>query len=192
MAAPRRRPGDDRPVAEGVDLTVISVINQYRHEADQARKERVRLNKVNRDAYLGIQDFSKKTKGQSKEFLPKTPVAVEQFSAFVKRGLVQFGDWFSVEVGEDVAQLITPEQIRKLVLCYLDNLPAPLVLQPSTISTLKTYETPVLQLQDSITLSPLLNLPVRDEGWVHCARGDKSIIEVLRFNNIPAGGEVKG
>ncbi len=123
MAAPRRRAGDDRPVAQGVDLTVIDAINQYRHEADQARKERVRLNKVNRDAYLGIQDWSKKTKGQSKEFLPKTPVAVEQFSAFIKRALIQFGDWFSVEIVEGVEQLITPEQIRKLILCYLNNLP---------------------------------------------------------------------
>lgn len=71
---------------------------QLVHEGNEARRDRMRLNEVNRDAYHNKQDWSHKIEGQSHEFLPKTSVTVEQFTAFIKRGLVQFGRWFSVDV----------------------------------------------------------------------------------------------
>ena len=73
------------------------------------------------DTYLGVQDWSHKQKGQSTEFLPKVPVAVEQFAAFIKRALTQFGDWFTVDLGRG-PQILKPHEIRALMMCYLDNL----------------------------------------------------------------------
>ena len=97
----KKQPGEDRPVAQGADLTVLTAIRAYKHEAEMAKRDRTALNRFNTNTYLGRQDWSHKQKGQSKEFLPKVPVAVEQFSAFVKRALVQFGEWFTVEEAED-------------------------------------------------------------------------------------------
>ena len=45
---------------------------------------------------MGLQDWSGKVKGQSREFIPKTPIAVDQLCFFVKKALTGFGDWFQV------------------------------------------------------------------------------------------------
>ena len=99
---------------------VIKAIDAYRVEADTARKHRLELNKRNMAAYMGEQDFSHKSEGQSQEFLPKTSMAVEQFSAFVKRALVQFGDWFSVKANQGD---LRPEEIVNLLQVFFGRLP---------------------------------------------------------------------
>ena len=109
----------DVAVSADEDLTVIQHILACRKEADDARKGRLKKNRLNMDMFLGEQDFSYKQPGQSTEFLPKLPVAVEQMSAFIKRGLLQFGDWFSAENGKGAPVVLTPEQIRELMKCYL-------------------------------------------------------------------------
>ena len=119
--AQAKRPGDDVAVSPNDDLTVINALREYKREAEDAKKDRDLKNEQNNDAFLGRQDFSHKQAGQSKEFLPLTGVAVEQFSAFVKRALVQFGDWFSVELGGNSP--IEPEKARELLKCYLDRIP---------------------------------------------------------------------
>jgi hypothetical protein len=54
-------------------------------------------NKINFDCYHLVQDFSYKQEGQSREFLPKMAMAVEQAANFIQQGLTDIGDWFRVE-----------------------------------------------------------------------------------------------
>jgi len=119
--ARRKQPGEDRPVAQGADLTVLTAIRAYKHEAEMAKRDRTALNRFNTNTYLGRQDWSHKQKGQSKEFLPKVPVAVEQFSAFVKRALVQFGEWFTMDMPPNA--VLQAHEARDLVLCFLNRMP---------------------------------------------------------------------
>lgn len=105
-----------------VENSVIDAINEYRLEAEEARYDRLRRNRTNRDVYLGRQDWSHKEMGQSTEFLPKVPVAVEQMSSFVKRGLVQFGDWFQVELDRQLNGVIDGDQVRTIIMAFFDNI----------------------------------------------------------------------
>jgi len=116
----QRLPGDDRPVASGIDLTVLNVIRQYKTEATRARFSRIIRNRANLRMFIGEQDYSYKARGQSKEFLPKLPMAVEQFASAIKRALTEFGDWFRTEVPRDSA--LTGDEVRNLVNVYLDRL----------------------------------------------------------------------
>lgn len=99
------------------EATLIHMVTQCRREAEMARRDRIVQNKRNWAAYWGRQDFSEKQEGQSTEALPKVGEAVEQFAAFVKRALTQFGDWFSVELSKESP--LTPEKVRSLMQCYL-------------------------------------------------------------------------
>ena len=111
--------GDDRPVAKGEDLTVLNVTRQYWQEARRARWTRTLKNRTNLRMFIGEQDYSYKARGQSKEFIPKLPMAVEQFSGAVKRALTDYGDWFRSEV--DNAPL-TGEQVRSIIQSYFARL----------------------------------------------------------------------
>ncbi len=91
-------PGKDIPVANYDGLTVVQYVTRCKDESKDAREKRDALNQINQDAAHCRQDFSGKLKGQSAEFVPKTPMALEQLAAFVKRGLVGFGNYFSVEL----------------------------------------------------------------------------------------------
>lgn len=103
-------------------LWVIQAINAYRTQAEEARVTRLTQNRRNRDMYLGRQDFSHKIEGQSRNVLPKVSTAVEQMCAFVKKGLVTFGDWFSVTVDNQLEEIITGEDIAKILQAFLNNL----------------------------------------------------------------------
>ena len=96
---------------------LVQLSNNYYQESDQARKDRIDLNRQNWDAYHLRQDFSDKRPGQSREFLSKQPMAVEQITQFFHQGLVDLQDWFSVEYapGVDASRVkISKETIRKL------------------------------------------------------------------------------
>ena len=121
MAIADREPGHDVPV-DGPELTVIDAVRRCFHEAEDAKTERLRRNRLNRDVFFGRQDWSHKQEGQSTEFLPKVPVAVEQMGAFIKRGLIQFGDWFSVEVDRQISNIVTGGHVRALLKCFLNDL----------------------------------------------------------------------
>ncbi len=116
------RPGDDRPVDGNSELTILTAIRECKREAEQARRTRLLKNKANLDAYLGQQDWSHKQPGQSTEFLPKTPVAVEQWSAFMKRALIQFGQWKSADVASDYP--LKAQDVLDLLDTYLDRIPS--------------------------------------------------------------------
>lgn len=120
MARPLE-PGEDRPVSESTDLTVLNAIRAYKKEAEDAKKVRMERNRMNNRAFLGEHDWSHKQAGQSKEFLPKVPMALEQLSQFFKRALIQFGAWFSADVPSRYP--ISAQQVYDLLRCFLDHMP---------------------------------------------------------------------
>lgn len=113
-----RQPGEDRPVAANDDLTILQALRAYKDESDRAKRTRMWKNKANNRAYMGEQDFSHKQKGQSREFLPKVPMAVEQFSGFIKKATTGYGDWFDVEVPPGP---LSNAEARRLLTCLLGN-----------------------------------------------------------------------
>ena len=120
-------PGNDVSVdPDDDDLTVIQCIDEYFYEAERAQKIRRKQCQVNWDAYMGLQDWSGKVRGQSREFIPKTPIAVDQLCFFVKKALTGFGDWFQVNLSKNINPATAPltgEQIRDLLQLYLGTLP---------------------------------------------------------------------
>ena len=114
----------------GDDMTVVQAITEYRNEAEEARRDRLRLSARNRDAVAGRQDWSHKQEGQSTEHLPKSSGAVQQFKAFIKRGITQFGDWFEMEMPEESP--LSGNETRAILKEYLSDLPVSLFNQEST------------------------------------------------------------
>lgn len=89
---------DTKPLDEmSAEEQIVSTLASYKREADEARRERLRLNDRNFDFYHLKQDYSHKKAGQSQEFLAKQALAVEQITSFIHQGLVDLGDWFSVD-----------------------------------------------------------------------------------------------
>ncbi len=105
---------------QGADRKVINAVLAFKKEAHKAKEKRIRKNNRNRQAYENLQDWSDKMEGQSTEFLPKTAETVDQFAAFIKRALVQFGDWFSVEAAKSP---ISEDAIKTILQCYTQCLP---------------------------------------------------------------------
>lgn len=101
---------------------VVEITKVYREESDAARKNRMDLNEINFDAYHLRQDYSHKKSGQSREFLAKQQMAVEQISSFISQGLVDINQWFSVEKapGSDV-KLLTPREVEGVLQCQIDK-----------------------------------------------------------------------
>lgn len=96
----------EQPVAvpdtgEMTDDDIIEAIHQYKKEAEEARLTRDHLTERNFEAYLGQQDWSHKIEGQSTDFVPKVPVAIERLAAFVQKGLTSYGQWFQVTIKPD-------------------------------------------------------------------------------------------
>jgi hypothetical protein len=102
---------------------IISIFDGYKQEAEDAKKTRQDLTRRNLDAYMNRQDWSYKQEGQSTEFLPKISTSAEQFGAFVKRSLIQFGDWFSVELSPKTRPVLTDGQIRDLLEFFFATIP---------------------------------------------------------------------
>jgi len=124
-------------------LTVLHCIREAKREAADAKRDRIKLNKQNFNTYLGVQDFGYKQAGQSREFLPKLAVATEQFSSFIKQGLVAYGNWFSVDVPPHSP--LTDNEVRELLKCFLDNL----------ADGMREYSTFAMRASDGVKLSLL-------------------------------------
>ena len=115
---------DDEAVAPNDLLSVVTAVLACRDESEEARRERDDRNKINYDAVHCRQDLSSKFKGQSHEFLPKVAMALEQFCAFVKRGLISSGDYFSVKLTPDPAVVggpLSESGVVKLLRHRLEN-----------------------------------------------------------------------
>lgn len=79
------------------DALIVRTTQSYMREALEAKRDRMRLNRLNYDIFHHKQDYSHKRPGQSQEFLPKQQLATEQMASFISQGLVDMGDWFRVE-----------------------------------------------------------------------------------------------
>lgn len=105
-------------MAEFKDSDIISMMESYRAEATQAKQSRMDQNKVNFDAYHLRQDNSHKLIGQSREFLPKVATAVEQNANIIQQGLLDIGEWFSVDSQEGInpdIMKIKPSTVYRLL-----------------------------------------------------------------------------
>lgn len=101
---------------------VVRVTDMYMKESRTAKQARQDLDKKNLDMYHFRQDFSHKTKGQSREFLGKQTLAVEQISSFFVQGLTDIGEFFSVEAKPGIIDpVIRPEEVRKITQHYADK-----------------------------------------------------------------------
>lgn len=119
---PRDPNFDEDMTNKNGSLSIIQAVREARDAADDARDTRMWKNHQNRDLYLGRQDWSHKQPGQSTEFLPKVGTSVEQMAALVKRGLVQFGNWFSVDVDNNVRGAIAGTNIQTIMEVFLRNM----------------------------------------------------------------------
>lgn len=113
-------------ISETAPLSHPSPIAQclfsYKDEAETARRNRYLQNRENYEVYHLRQDFSHKKRGQSKEFLAKQAVAVEQLCSSLQQGLMDIGDWFRVDLEDGVdesKQKISAKSIQKLLLRQL-------------------------------------------------------------------------
>jgi hypothetical protein len=139
--------GDDKIVGSDLagQLTVINAIRAYREESETSRRQRLFKNRENRQAYMGLQDWTHKQKGQSEEFVPKVPVAVEQFSAFAKRALTQFGAWYDIELAQDSRSPLSGAKLRNLLECFTEDL----LTNDNIVSSL------ALQISDGIKMATM-------------------------------------
>lgn len=102
---------------------IILCVTNYRNEAEVAKRDRFLQNLDNFDSYHLKEDFTYKKKGQSKEFMPKVFMAVEQITSFIQQGLADLGDeWYSLENSPGVAEpRITSDMVKKLLDRQLDK-----------------------------------------------------------------------
>lgn len=109
----------------GGDKAIVSSIQQFREEAEKARQTRIKKNRSNIAAYMGLQDWRGKVEGQSTEFIPKLAMAAEQFAAFIRRAITQVGeDWYTFDLPPQAQQILTNESCRNLLNCFLNEIPA--------------------------------------------------------------------
>lgn len=104
---------------------IIQTVQNYRHESEDAKRSRMTQNRINFDVYHMRRQTGSKISGQSNEFLPKMTMAVEQGANFIQQGLIDLGDWFTVEPEEGLNKdllKIKPDEIRKLLMRQLEKL----------------------------------------------------------------------
>jgi hypothetical protein len=106
------------------DVDLVAVAKVYKQESRMAKFDRMQQNKINFDMYHMRQDFGYKQKGQSREFLPKMSLAVEQNANFIGQGLVDLGDWFKVYpqqgFNED-AMKVKPKEVMTILQHHLEQ-----------------------------------------------------------------------
>lgn len=93
-------------------------VHDYHQDALKAKDTRMRQNQENWRCFHMDQDWSHKTKGQSKEFLPKQAQAVEETTSFLQQGLMDVGEWFRIKREDGVPKediLFEDFEIQKLL-----------------------------------------------------------------------------
>lgn len=99
------------------DKQIIDWILSCRKEAEEAKHDRMELNKSNYDMFHLRHDFSHKKEGQSQEILSKQSMAVEQNKSFFQQALADLGEWWKAEscyVDGEEGMMIRPHEITKL------------------------------------------------------------------------------
>jgi len=107
------------------DQTIIQTAVNYRNESRDAKQSRMQKNRINFDTYHMRNHSTGKLQGQSNEFLPKQTMAVEQGANLIQQGLIDIGEWFTVEAEEGLNPellSIKPDEIRKLLMRQLEKI----------------------------------------------------------------------
>lgn len=98
------------------ESNVIKLTINYIRESEQAKRDRMDKNKVNFDTYHLRQDYSHKRPGQSREFIPKQAMAVEQITSFFQQGLIDIDEWFKITPSPGVVNPMITENEATLLL----------------------------------------------------------------------------
>lgn len=105
------------------DAQIIRATYSYREEAYVSKRDRMVQNRLNWDTYNLKGDFSHKKRGQSREFLPKQSLAVEQISSFFHQAMLDVGDWWSCDYAKGIKDLkIKPDEIQRLTQRQLEKI----------------------------------------------------------------------
>ena len=95
---------------------IARTILHYRDQSIIAKRKRMDMNRQNFDCFHLNGNWDHKMKGQSREFLPKQQVAVEQITNFLAQGLVDIGTWFRITRDQgDESPVISQEAMQKLL-----------------------------------------------------------------------------
>ena len=113
---------DDAYEAGSEPQKIIAIITTYRNEAQTARRDRMIQNDMNFDHYHMRDNTTNKKMGQSREFLPKQAMAVEQVSSFLHQGLMDIGSWFSAEASRgNKHPMFTDSEVKALMEKWLED-----------------------------------------------------------------------
>lgn len=105
------------------DAQIIRCTYTYREEAYVSKRDRMTQNRLNWDTYNLKGDFTHKKRGQSREFLPKQALAVEQISSFFHQAMLDVGDWWSCDYAKGIKKLkIEPHEIQRLTQRQLEKI----------------------------------------------------------------------
>lgn len=107
---------ESESIAPG-DKALLRYTWSSRQEAYESKRNRMFMNRQNFNTYNLQGDFSHKLEGQSKEFLPKTFMAVEQLCSFMQQAMIDSGKFFSInkKPGVDDSKL-TEDEMTKLLM----------------------------------------------------------------------------
>lgn len=104
-------------MAKLTDKQIVDWIIARRDEAQNAKTDRMSLNKDNFDMFFLRHDFSHKKNGQSREILSRQQMAVIQNRNFYQQALAKQGDWWKAEAQDpnsDTLLKVRPAEITKL------------------------------------------------------------------------------
>jgi len=122
----RGRPHRTPPIAlDSAERQLVQISRRYLRRAEQAHSARRAQNLINWDLYYLRQDWSHKRPWQSRVFLPDFPVAVQQIVTTLKRGLTDSDDWLDAQPVGLGDPILTEDNIRHMLLFYLDRLYMP-------------------------------------------------------------------
>lgn len=101
------------------DKDIVKYIMRDFKEAESAKQSREERDRANMDAYFGRSDklASKKSRGQSHEFLPLTSTSVDMMSAFLEKATTDYGMWFDIELKNE--NILSAERVRQLISHFL-------------------------------------------------------------------------
>ncbi len=115
---------NSKPVDDSEEGKILRCSLNYKSEAAEAKRDRMEQNRINFDCYNLKADWGHKKLGQSKEFLPRMYMAVEQIASFMHQALMDMGEWFKVEAeaGVKLDNLkIKPEEIGIITARHLEK-----------------------------------------------------------------------
>lgn len=116
---------NEGPSPNSEESLIIQTSERYTQENQEARRLRLEQNRINWDVYHCNQDFAHKRQGQSREFIPKQAMAVEQITEFFQQGLMDIDDWWRCDYARGInpaSMPLTNFEIKAITDRYLDDL----------------------------------------------------------------------